>query len=79
MSVVEDKAARILNEEIEHEAWFIELLSKEWGRKVLPSGHFRSGDPASRPTAKTVQKKPSNDGITTDCPLRRRLPNDDRN
>ena len=36
-------AARILNEEVEHEAWFIELLSKERDGKVRPSGHFRRG------------------------------------
>jgi ferritin-like protein len=30
-----DIAQRIMQEEVEHEAWFIELLSKR------PSGHFR--------------------------------------
>lgn len=40
-----DMAARILNEEIEHEAWFIELLSMERDGVVRPSGHFRSGQP----------------------------------
>ena len=36
-----DMAARILNEELEHEAWFIELLAKERDNKIIPSGHFR--------------------------------------
>jgi ferritin-like protein len=36
-------AARILTEEAEHEAWFIELLSKERDGVVRPSGHFRRG------------------------------------
>lgn len=40
-----DMAARILNEEIEHEAWFIELLSMERDGVVRPSGHFRTGRP----------------------------------
>jgi ferritin-like protein len=30
-----DIAQKIMQEEVEHEAWFIELLSKR------PSGHFR--------------------------------------
>lgn len=30
-----DMASRILNEEIEHEAWFIELLARERGGKVI--------------------------------------------
>src|SRR5213078_1994503 len=44
-----DMAARILNEEVEHEAWFIELLSKERDGKVRPSGHFRRGQPGDAP------------------------------
>src|SRR3954465_8325817 len=38
-----DMASRILQEETEHEAWFIELLSKERDGAVRPSGHFRRG------------------------------------
>ncbi|MGH6943403.1 MAG: DNA protection during starvation protein, partial [Geminicoccaceae bacterium] len=34
-------ASRILQEEIEHEAWFIELLSMERDGVARPSGHFR--------------------------------------
>jgi ferritin-like protein len=47
-----DMAARILNEEVEHEAWFIELLSKERDGKVRPSGHFRRGQPGDAPYSK---------------------------
>jgi ferritin-like protein len=47
-----DLAARILNEEIEHEAWFIELLSKERDGEVRPSGHFRRGAPGEAPYSK---------------------------
>src|SRR3989454_6401652 len=39
-----DMASRILNEEIEHEAWFIELLARERDGKVIPSGHFSRGE-----------------------------------
>jgi ferritin-like protein len=35
-----DMASRILNEEIEHEAWFIQLLAHERDGKTIPSGHF---------------------------------------
>jgi len=45
-------AARILNEEIEHEAWFIELLSMERDGVVRPSGHFRRGEPGDAPYSK---------------------------
>jgi len=45
-------AARILNEEVEHEAWFIELLSKERDNVVRPSGHFRRGSPGDAPYSK---------------------------
>ena len=38
-----DMAARILNEEIEHESWFSEYLSEG------PSGHFRRGAPGTSP------------------------------
>jgi ferritin-like protein len=47
-----DMAARILNEEVEHEAWFIELLSKERDGVVRPSGHFRRGAPGEAPYSK---------------------------
>ena len=47
-----DMAARILNEEVEHEAWFIELLSKERDNIVRPSGHFRRGSPGDAPYSK---------------------------
>ena len=43
---------RILNEEVEHEAWFIEVLSKERDGKVRPSGHFRRGEPGEAPYSK---------------------------
>jgi ferritin-like protein len=49
-----DLASRILNEEIEHEAWFIELLSKERGDVVRPSGHFRRGTPGEGPYSKNT-------------------------
>ncbi len=47
-----DMAARILNEEVEHEAWFIELLSFERDGISRPSGHFRRGDPGEAPYSK---------------------------
>lgn len=47
-----DMASRILQEEIEHEAWFIELLSKERDGKGIPSGHFRRGEPGEAPYSK---------------------------
>lgn len=47
-----DMASRILQEEIEHEAWFIELLSKERDGVIRPSGHFRRGDPGEAPYSK---------------------------
>src|ERR1700726_4178287 len=47
-----DMAARILNEEVEHEAWFIELLSKERDNTIRPSGHFRRGAPGEAPYSK---------------------------
>lgn len=47
-----DMASRILNEEVEHEAWFIELLSKERDGVVRPSGHFRRGSPGEAPYSK---------------------------
>lgn len=49
-----DMAARILNEEVEHEAWFIELLSKERDGIVRPSGHFRRGTPGEAPYSKNA-------------------------
>jgi ferritin-like protein len=47
-----DLASRILNEEIEHEAWFIELLAHERDGKSIPSGHFRRGEPGEAPYSK---------------------------
>ena len=49
-----DMASRILQEEIEHEAWFIELLSMERDGKVVPSGHFRRGAPGEAPYSKNA-------------------------
>ena len=49
-----DMAARILNEEIEHEAWFIELLSMERDGVVRPSGHFRRGTPGEAPYSRNT-------------------------
>jgi ferritin-like protein len=49
-----DMAARILNEEIEHEAWFIELLSMERDGVIRPSGHFRRGTPGEAPYSKNT-------------------------
>jgi ferritin-like protein len=45
-------AMRILNEEIEHEAWFVELLSIERDGVARPSGHFRRGDTGDAPWSK---------------------------
>jgi len=47
-----DMASRILQEETEHEAWFIELLAKERDGKIIPSGHFRRGEPGEAPYSK---------------------------
>ena len=47
-----DMASRILQEETEHEAWFIELLAKERDGKIVPSGHFRRGEPGHAPYSK---------------------------
>jgi ferritin-like protein len=47
-----DLASRILNEEIEHEAWFIELLAHERDGKSVPSGHFSRGEPGEAPYSK---------------------------
>jgi ferritin-like protein len=47
-----DFAARILHEEIEHEAWFIELLAMERDGTIIPSGHFRRGEPGDAPFSK---------------------------
>ncbi len=47
-----DMASRILQEEVEHEAWFIELLSMERDKVVRPSGHFRRGEPGEAPYSK---------------------------
>ena len=50
-----DMASRILQEEIEHEAWFIELLSMERHGVIRPSGHFRRGEPGEAPYSKNRQ------------------------
>ncbi len=47
-----DMASRILQEEVEHEAWFIELLSRERDGMARPSGHFRRGSPGDAPYSK---------------------------
>jgi ferritin-like protein len=47
-----DMALRILNEEIEHEAWFIELLSMERDGVARPSGHFERGAAGDAPYSK---------------------------
>ena len=44
-----DMAQRILNEEMDHEAWFIELLSKERDDEINPAGHFIRGEPGDAP------------------------------
>jgi len=44
-----DMASRILQEEVEHEAWFIELLSMERDGEVVPAGHFIRGEPGDAP------------------------------
>lgn len=49
-----DIAARIVQEEIEHEAWFIELLAHERGEGPVPSGHFRRGAPGDAPYSKNT-------------------------
>ncbi len=49
-----DIASRILQEEIEHEAWFVELLSMERDGVVNPSGHFRRGTPGEGPYSKNA-------------------------
>jgi ferritin-like protein len=44
-----DMASRILQEEIEHEAWFVELLSMERDGQANPAGHFVRGEPGDAP------------------------------
>ncbi|UPV73682.1 DNA protection protein DPS [Halorussus limi] len=44
-----DMASRILQEEIEHEAWFVELLSMERDGEANPAGHFVRGEPGDAP------------------------------
>lgn len=44
-----DMSQRILQEEIEHEAWFVELLSMERDGEVNPAGHFVRGEPGEAP------------------------------
>ncbi|WP_433630764.1 DNA protection during starvation protein [Halomicrococcus sp. NG-SE-24] len=44
-----DMASRILQEEIEHEAWFVELLSMERDGEINPAGHFVRGEPGEAP------------------------------
>ena len=50
--VKELSGTRILNEEVEHEAWFIELLSMERDKTVRPSGRFRRSAPGEAPYSK---------------------------
>src|SRR5438094_4177326 len=50
-----DMASRILNEEIEQEAWFIDLRAKERDGKTVPSGRFRRGEPAHGPYSKNAK------------------------
>jgi ferritin-like protein len=50
-----DLASRILQEEVEHEAWFVELLSRERGEGPEPSGHFRRGEPGDAPYSKNTK------------------------
>jgi ferritin-like protein len=50
-----DLAARILNEEVEHEAWFIDFLSMEPDGVSRPSGHFRRGEPGDAPYSKNTR------------------------
>ncbi|MCO8256291.1 DNA protection protein DPS [Haladaptatus sp. AB618] len=47
-----DMASRILQEEIDHEAWFIELLSMERDGEVNPAGHFVRDQPGDAPYSK---------------------------
>jgi hypothetical protein len=47
-------ASRFLNEVIEHEAWFIELLAHKRDGKSIPSGHFRRGEPGHAPYSKNA-------------------------
>ena len=47
-----DISQRILNEEIDHEAWFVELLSMERDGEVNPAGHFVRGEPGDAPYSK---------------------------
>ncbi|WP_122090506.1 DNA protection during starvation protein [Halalkalicoccus subterraneus] len=47
-----DMAQRILQEEMDHEAWFIELLSMERDGEVNPAGHFVRGEPGEAPLSK---------------------------
>ena len=44
-----DMAQRILQEEIDHEAWFVELLSMERDGETNPAGHFVRGEPGDAP------------------------------
>ena len=44
-----DMAQRILQEEVEHEAWFVELLSMERDGEINPAGHFIRGEPGDAP------------------------------
>jgi len=47
-----DLASRIYNEEVDHEAWFIELLSRERDDEANPTGHFVRGEPGDAPYSK---------------------------
>jgi len=50
-----DMAQRILQEEMEHEAWFIELLSMERDGEANPAGHFVRGEPGDAPLSTNRQ------------------------
>jgi Ferritin-like domain len=68
-----DLAARILNKEIEHEAWFIELLAHERDGKSIPSGHFRRGEPGEAPYSKnrgSTTRKVTGYGVELRTPAR---------
>jgi ferritin-like protein len=49
-----DMASRILQEEVEHEAWFIELLAKQRDDEVVPAGHFVRGEPGDAPYSRNT-------------------------
>jgi ferritin-like protein len=44
-----DMSQRILQEEMDHEAWFVELLTMERDGESNPAGHFVRGEPGDSP------------------------------